>query len=274
MSVDVLCKEAQAAINAAEFIYVTHVPKNMSRGFVELNVVERYLKSGGVGANRQWCRSGVLEEMNLTQQHKSDNVPENVKEDYKRMQDLKKVGYFYSSLKQQQPSRNYLMDTWRRNLNEGRSIPRSDTITTSHFNWYFFSVIPQKVNNGENLYRIVYKIPKDEFLERFLFHGIQIAITPWIVPQTYLHEDLEEYGLKEEVEEQNKKILQIQREWTNMSDTDIDGRLSEYNDLLDRYEYKHENKEQPNGEEKDNVDTSFPSDIFFLPSVRDIKFRY
>lgn len=206
-------------------VYLMHVPYDWGGGFVDIEIVEKFLKSGGVGANgRIWYPRYYRHLLSQSMRRIMD-----AKDKQQLLQEWEELEPYF--LKHPEGSRKELLAFAKETVN----IPEKIALLhkrgkKSNFNWFYLREKKPIIFDENGRSRIVYKVPKKEYLERFVQPNPSqpIVITPWIIPQQYLVDELKKYG-----KQNNEQFLE---EWNNMTETNIDGKLPLLHKFIEKLE--------------------------------------
>lgn len=217
----------QNKVPSGRWIYLVHVPNDTGGKFRSTETVVKYIKSGGVGANRYWKKWTIDRAMKFCI---LGYVGNEIKEDFFRLYDK----YESSRDKYTEPKsdRKELFTQFFREVSRGNRLAlgqRSVFYSLKRsVNWFYWNKRKPPVFKNENtLSRLVYKVPVSELRERVVFthsslskyHSGGICVTPWIVPYRYLVPELKQLVSKEETKDWDR----IENEWDFRLNSDFGG---------------------------------------------------
>ena len=215
----------QNKVPSGRWIYLIHVPNDWGGKFRSTETVVKYIKSGGVGANRYWRKWVIDRALEFCV---FGYVGNEIKEDFFRLYDK----YESSEEKyiERRSDRKDLFTQFFREESRGnsRALGRRSVFERdkSSVNWFYWYKRKPPVFKNENTFsRLVYKVPVNELRKRFIFRGFEnhhrggVCVTPWIVPYRYLVPELKQLVPKEETKDWDR----IENEWDFCLNSDFGG---------------------------------------------------
>ena len=214
----------QNKVPSGRWIYLLHVPNDTGGKFRSTETVVKYIKSGGVGANRYWRKWVIDRALDFCFLGYVENE---IKEEFFRLYDKYESRGFFLERKF---DRKELFTQFFREASRGNSLALGRRSVYSELkssvNWfYWYKRKPPVFKNENTLSRLVYKVPVSELRERFIFKGVEnhhrggICVTPWIVPYRYLVPELKQLVPKEETKDWDR----IENEWDFRLNSDFGG---------------------------------------------------